>query len=83
MSLEVTCKICGEEFDMRHGICPACVWRIKRVTQLEAENERLKEALNLIAENGDNQNAWDFDNIGIANMPIPPQKKPSEVSDIE
>lgn len=36
MSIEVTCKLCGEEFDMRHGLCPACVWRVKRVAQLEA-----------------------------------------------
>ena len=32
------------------------------LVQLKTENERLREALNLIAENGDNQNAWDFDN---------------------
>ena len=41
MSLEVTCKVCGEEFDMRHKLCPACKWRIRRIAQLEAENERL------------------------------------------
>lgn len=29
MSIETTCPHCGEEFDMRHGRCPACLHRSK------------------------------------------------------
>ena len=28
MSIEVTCHVCGEEFDSRHARCPACPWAI-------------------------------------------------------
>lgn len=45
MSLEATCKICDEEFDMRHGTCPACAWRVKRVAQLEA---KIKKAVTVL-----------------------------------
>ena len=46
MSLEVECKLCGEEYDMRHDGCPACWWRAhKRVPELETTNAELLEAL--------------------------------------
>lgn len=35
MSIEVTCKKCGEEFDARHGSCPACTPRVS--TDVDAQ----------------------------------------------
>jgi len=56
MSLEVECKLCGEEYDMRHDGCPACWWRAhKRVPELETTNAALLEALEKIAGFGINQ----------------------------
>ena len=44
MSLEIECKICQEEYDMRHDSCPACWWRFhKRIPELEEENQELRE----------------------------------------
>jgi len=96
MSLEVTCKICDEEYDMRHGTCPACKWRVKRVAQLEAklavaemrsiavakENELYKQRIvfEQACRFADAQNDYDMAAYALRDLPLTGRAKLADLA---